>query len=598
MNRLHPFFDFIERKFCHSNRRKITLFIGFLLFLHLLSTGTILVGLRSLPLPEGLPGTDPSAIAAAIHSWQIIGGILFLAALGAGLIIIVMLQYYTDTQFQRIKSIFSQINTDEVDLTRDAQIDKESSLSDLFSDYNLFLEHLREIVTKLRSMGIEIAIDSTKLARNIGQTTQKSRQQAELSQFVTGASNDANIAITEVSQNTQYVAEQTSRNLEEAKQTSAGLSSGAENIHLITEKVQAFQLTVEELGHRSSKIMDLVTLINNISDQTNILSLNATIEAQRAGIHGRGFAVVAAEVRDLAKKVKPATETIAENIAEMIETVDRTQAETLEILDYTQKSNEIVSEAASNFEAMIGDFEQSGDQLLKIAAAIEELSMNNTDILSRVETIDQLTHEIAHDMQSAGKSVIGLQSFAENMQTMVCRFRTGQSWLDQVIAKARVHRDYCQEAITALQADGINVFDRNYREVPDTHPQKYMTHYSRHFDRIFQAYFDAILDEIDDSIYAVMVDVNGYLPTHHKKYSQPPTGEFEVDVMNSRDKRMYNNGEMEVRRAKNTTPMLLQTNMRDTGEILTDISLPIHVGSRHWGALVLGIKPEVFIDGA
>ena len=94
-----------------------------------------------------------------------------------------------------------------------------------------------------------------------------------------------------------------------------------------------------------------------------------------------------------------------------------------------------------------------------------------------------------------------------------------------------------------------------------------------------------------------MIDVNGYLPTHHKKYSQPLTGDFEIDVVNSRDKRMFNNGEMEIRRAKNTTPMLLQTNMRDTGEILTDISLPIHVGTRHWGAFILGLKPESFIDG-
>jgi methyl-accepting chemotaxis protein len=69
-----------------------------------------------------------------------------------------------------------------------------------------------------------------------------------------------------------------------------------------------------------------------------------------------------------------------------------------------------------------------------------------------------------------------------------------------------------------------------------------------------------------------------------------------VDVLNSRDRRIFNNGDMEIRRAKNTTPMLLQTNMRDTGEILTDISLPIHVNSKHWGAFILGIRPEVFIE--
>jgi hypothetical protein len=106
--------------------------------------------------------------------------------------------------------------------------------------------------------------------------------------------------------------------------------------------------------------------------------LNATIEAERAGKHGKGFAVVAAEVRELAKKVKPATEVIAVNISEMTKTVNKTQSETSEILKYSQETNDIVTHAASNFEVMMSDFQDSGDQLLKIAAAIEEKEKDKT----------------------------------------------------------------------------------------------------------------------------------------------------------------------------------------------------------------------------
>jgi methyl-accepting chemotaxis protein len=413
---------------------------------------------------------------------------------------------------------------------------------------------------------------------------------------VSGASNDANIAISEVSENTQYVSDQTSRNLEKAKIAFGGLTEGTSNIRKIAEKVDAFKMTVEELGQKSSKIMDLASLINNISDQTNILSLNATIEAERAGEHGKGFAVVAAEVRELAKKVKPATEVIAENISEMMKTVQKTQSETTEILHYSQETNDIVTEAASNFEAMMGDFEQSGDQLLKIAAAIEELSMNNTDILTKVQNIDGLTNEVSTDMLSADTSVEGLKSITEKMQALVCQFRTGQGTLDHVITKARSYRDHCQQKMAAMYAKGVNIFDRHYVPIPNTNPQQFTVSYNRQFDAEFQNYFDAILDELDGSIYAVTLDTNGYLSTHHKKFSKPQTGDYEVDVLNSRDRRMFNNGEMETRRAKNATPMLLQTNMRDTGEILTDLSLPIFVNSKHWGAFILGIRPEVFID--
>jgi methyl-accepting chemotaxis protein len=598
MNRFQALFDALEQKFYHSNREKISFNIGLLILLHLVSTATLIVfAFKTMNLFQALPkGEQSSEMLTTIPSVMIIGIVLFLVTLLVGLFIAAMLHHFTAKPLQRVNSVFSEMGTGDADLSKDVPETGFGEFKNLFGGYNQFLKHLREIIEKIRSMSIHIAIDSTRLTKNIGQTNEKSNEQAELSNLVTTASNDANIAISEISENTQYVSDQTSRNLEKAKVAFAGLTEGTTNIRKIAEKVEAFKLTVEELGQKSSKIMDLVTLINNISDQTNILSLNATIEAERAGKHGKGFAVVAAEVRELAKKVKPATEVIAVNISEMTKTVKKTQSETTEILQYSQETNDIVTQAASNFEAMMGDFEQSGDQLLKIAAAIEELSMNNADILTKVKNIDGLTHEVSEDMQTADTSVAGLKSITEKMQAMVCQFRTGEGALDNVISKARSYRDHCQQKMAEMYANGVNIFDRNYVPVPNTNPQKYTTAYNRHFDTEFQSYFDAILNDLRGSIYAVTLDVNGYLSTHHKKYSQPPTGRYEVDVVNSRDKRMFNNGEMEIRRAKNTTPMLLQTNMRDTGEILTDISMPIFVDSKHWGAFILGINPDVFIE--
>ena len=598
MNRFQALFDALEQKFYHSNREKVSFNIGLLVLLHLLSTAILIIfAFKTRNLFQTLPKGEISAeMLASIPTFMIIGIILFLVSLLAGLFIAAMLHHFSSKPLHRVNSIFSEMGAGDADLSKDVPEEGFGEFRNLFGGYNQFLKNLREIIDKIRSMSIHIAIDSTKLSKKINQTTEKSNEQAELSNLVSTASNDANIAISEISENTQYVSDQTSRNLEKAKVAFSGLTEGTTNIRKIAEKVEAFKLTVEELGQKSSKIMDLVTLINNISDQTNILSLNATIEAERAGKHGKGFAVVAAEVRELAKKVKPATEVIAVNISEMTKTVKKTQNETTDILKYSQETNDIVTEAAANFEAMMGDFEQSGDQLLKIAAAIEELSMNNADILTKVKSIDSLTHEVSDDMQSADTSVGGLKSVTEKMQALVCQFRTGQGTLDNVISKARSYRDHCQQKMAEMNANGVNIFDRNYVPVPNTNPQKYTVAYNRQFDAELQRYFDAIIDDLNGCIYAVTLDVNGYLSTHHKKYSNPPTGNYDVDVVNSRDRRMFNASEMEVRRAKNTTPMLLQTNMRDTGEILTDISLPIYVDSKHWGAFILGIKPEVFTE--
>jgi methyl-accepting chemotaxis protein len=598
VTRFQTLFDALEHKIYHSNREKINFNIGLLILLHLASTAsTIFFSFKVMNLLQGpSEGERTREVFAAIPGFLIISIVLFAIALLAGWFIAAMLRHYSNKPLHRINAVFSEINAGDADLSKDVPDAGFGDFKNLFSGYNQFLKHLREIIDRIRVMSINIAIDSTKLSKKVGQTTEKSNEQAEFSDLVSTASNEANIAISEISQNAQYVSDQTTRNLENAKVAFSELTEGTVNIRKIAEKVEVFKETVEELGQKSAKIMDLVALINNISDQTNILSLNATIEAERAGKHGKGFAVVAAEVRELAKKVKPATEVIAVNISEMTKTVRKTQTETSEILQYSQETSDVVTQAASNFETMIGEFEQSGDQLLKIAAAIEELSMNNADILSKVKSIDGLTHEVSTDMQSAETSVAGLKSATENMQAMVCQFRTGQGMLDHVFAKARSYRDHCQQKMAEMQARGVNIFDRNYVPVPNTNPQKFTTAYARIFDTEFQCYFDAILDELKGSIYAITIDVNGYLPTHHKKYSQPPTGRYEVDVVSSRDKRMFKDSEMEIRRAKNTTPMLLQTNMRDTGEILTDLSLPIFVDSKHWGAFILGIRPEIFIQ--
>ncbi len=94
------------------------------------------------------------------------------------------------------------------------------------------------------------------------------------------------------------------------------------------------------------------------------------------------------------------------------------------------------------------------------------------------------------------------------------------------------------------------------------------------------------------AIYAIPVDINGYLPCHHTELSNPPTGNFEVDNLKSRNMRIYDNSAAEQRRASNTKPFLLQAFVRDTGEVLNDLSLPIYVNGKHWGALIIGLKPE------
>ena len=152
-----------------------------------------------------------------------------------------------------------------------------------------------------------------------------------------------------------------------------------------------------------------------------------------------------------------------------------------------------------------------------------------------------------------------------------------------------------QAKILELAGRGINVFDREYRPVPHTDPQKHLTSYSEAFGRELQAIFDAARSDLG-STYAVALDVNGYLAIHHSGVSEPMTGDPKVDLLKSRHQRIFFNVETEKRRARNTETFLLQTYMRDTGEILNDLSMPITIQGRHWGAIVTGFVPDRFLQ--
>jgi methyl-accepting chemotaxis protein len=115
------------------------------------------------------------------------------------------------------------------------------------------------------------------------------------------------------------------------------------------------------------------------------------------------------------------------------------------------------------------------------------------------------------------------------------------------------------------------------------------------FAQQLQPLYDQTLSQVPSGIFAICVDINGYGPTHNSIFSKPLTGNPDLDVAGSRDKRMFNDP-TGYRGAQNTEKFLLQTYMRDTGEILSDLSLPIHIDGQHWGAIRLGFNPQVLLS--
>ena len=133
------------------------------------------------------------------------------------------------------------------------------------------------------------------------------------------------------------------------------------------------------------------------------------------------------------------------------------------------------------------------------------------------------------------------------------------------------------------------VFDTFYIPIPDTNPQKYKTQYDLFSDEAIRPVIDNCLKKDSRLIFTVLVDKNGYLPTHNTKYSQPLTGDPEKDVKWNRTKRIFNDT-TGLAAASNKEEYLFQKYSRDTGEEIRDLSVPIFINGQHWGAIRIGYK--------
>ncbi|OQY22170.1 MAG: hypothetical protein B6I37_07650, partial [Desulfobacteraceae bacterium 4572_35.2] len=127
--------------------------------------------------------------------------------------------------------------------------------------------------------------------------------------------------------------------------------------------------------------------------------------------------------------------------------------------------------------------------------------------------------------------------------------------------------------------------------IPATNPVKYSTAYDSVFEQQLQSIYDDVVGRTNGGLFCLCVDRNGYAPTHNSFYSQRLTGNPEQDLVNSRDKRMFDDP-VGLTAARNQKSFVLQTYCRDTGQVVSDLSLPIMINDRHWGGFRVGLDPQ------
>ncbi|HKJ05277.1 MAG TPA: methyl-accepting chemotaxis protein, partial [Geopsychrobacteraceae bacterium] len=387
----------------------------------------------------------------------------------------------------------------------------------------------------------------------------------------------------------------TTGNLKVAKISYAELEEVREQVIAMTGMIESYSSAIVDLDGKSHEIKNFVGLISEISHQTSLLSLNAAIEAARAGDAGKGFAVVAREIKVLSERVNEANTGISEKVGLMLDQLGDSSEEVRSIFAFSAGTQKAVQTSCEHFQKIISDFEHNSSQLEEMALAINQLLAANGEVTEKMSHISDLSREVSEMMSDSEQHSLALMEDTERMQEVVAHFKTGEGYLEQIIIRTREFRDDVQQRLERLQKEqSLDIFDQNYQRIADTDPPKFKTVYDAVLEQQFQPLYDQMTHELEGATYCLCVDKNGYGPTHNSVFSEPLTGDYQIDLLRSRDKRFFDDP-TGLRGARNTSPFLLQTYARDTGEVLSDLSLPIIIGERHWGAVRLGFNPHVLL---
>ena len=410
---------------------------------------------------------------------------------------------------------------------------------------------------------------------------------------------DVAASAQQVALSTQRIAANAERAVKVAAQVRSESVAGRAEIEQGLQRISSARTdacrgaaTMAELQEKARRIAGFTQVISEISARTNLLALNAAIEAARAGEHGRGFAVVAGEVRQLALRTKEATDEISLMVRVINEQTTTASAGMVSL-------TAVVGLAAANVErvhALLGNIEQSAavseDEIGQIARAAR-IHVDTTRLIneSLVQIRDSMLSTEAELPRAAG-SAMALAEKAESIAGALGESSV-QTPHDAIRVAAQVAADQVGRLFSAAIRSGAisreALFDRRYKSIPNTNPPKHSSRFDAFTDRALPELQERLLGSMPQLAYAGAVDSNGYFPTHNKKFSQALTGDYDVDIVHNRTKRIFND-RTGSRCGSNTKAFLLQTYKRDTGEVMHDLSAPIYVDGKHWGGFRVGYR--------
>jgi methyl-accepting chemotaxis protein len=322
-----------------------------------------------------------------------------------------------------IESMIADIAEGEGDLTKRLNYDSKDELGSICVKFNLFVEKLQTIISQVASSTAQVASAASQLRATSVQSATGAEEVAAQTSTLATAAEEMAATSGDIAQNCHLAADGSQHANSTASAGAAVVEKTVEVMNQIALKVQESAKTVESLGNRSDQIGAIIGTIEDIADQTNLLALNAAIEAARAGEQGRGFAVVADEVRALAERTTKATR----EIGEMIKAIQvETKGAVAAMEEGVHQVENGTAEAAKSGAALQEILEQVNEvsmQVNQIATAAEQQTATSSEISGNITQITDVIQQTARGAEESATAASQLAKTAEELQRLVSQFK-------------------------------------------------------------------------------------------------------------------------------------------------------------------------------
>jgi len=299
-------------------------------------------------------------------------------------------------------------------------------------DYALIKHNINQLADSFENALSRVSetIEATASAANqISSSTEEmaagAEEQNQQTSEVAGAVDQMTKTILETAKNSAAVSEAAISSGTIAKDGGAVVFKTIEGMNKIAEVVKKSADTVHQLGKNNEQIGEIIQVIDDIADQTNLLALNAAIEAARAGEQGRGFAVVADEVRKLAERTTRATKEIASMIKQIQSDTEDAVKSMRQGTEEVEKGKEMADKAGNSLKLIIEGAEQVVDMSAQVAAASEEQSASAEQISKNIEAISSVTEQNTSGVQQIARAAEDLNKLTYNLKELISKFKIG-----------------------------------------------------------------------------------------------------------------------------------------------------------------------------